>query len=317
MIPRSKRILLRDNAKIPLINARNMEFLQKYKIDMSLRNLSPRTIDAYEYALIQWFIWVLDNQDNKCAVDLDDDDITAFLYFCKSEGNNTARMKFRISILTAFYKFLRKKKYMKTNPIEFIEPPKRSTPVVVQNFLTSEQVSMMREKLIETNNTQLRLYAMLSLSTMARVSALSSLRWDQIDFENCIIRNVPEKEGKVVDLYFSEEVKYLLLKLKKEREEGKKNDKGWLFYSPKATETKHISPATLGDWCKRIGIMIGIPSLHPHDFRHSGATLLKNAGMSLEDVSVLLNHESTDTTKKFYIKEDKARINALKNRFNL
>lgn len=63
--------------------------------------------------------------------------------------------------------------------------------------------------------------------------------------------------------------------------------------------------------------MIGVPTLHPHDFRHSGATLLKNAGMSLEDVSVLLNHESTDTTKKFYIKQDIRRISSVKNRYNI
>ena len=57
--------------------------------------------------------------------------------------------------------------------------------------------------------------------------------------------------------------------------------------------------------------------MHPHDFRHSGATLLKNAGMSLEDVSVLLNHDSTDTTKKFYIKEDTARISSIKSAYNI
>lgn len=80
---------------------------------------------------------------------------------------------------------------------------------------------------------------------------------------------------------------------------------------------RHISTGTLNAWCKKIGTMIGVPTLHPHDFRHSGATLLRNAGMALEDVSVLLNHESTDTTKRFYIKQDTARISSLKNRFNL
>ena len=68
---------------------------------------------------------------------------------------------------------------------------------------------------------------------------------------------------------------------------------------------------------QKIGEMIGIPTLHPHDFRHSGATLLKNAGMPLEDVSELLSHESTDTTKKYYIKQDIQRIGTAKRVYNI
>lgn len=51
--------------------------------------------------------------------------------------------------------------------------------------------------------------------------------------------------------------------------------------------------------------------------RHSGAILLKNAGISLEDVSKLLNHLSTDTTSRFYIKEDTTRISKMKDQFEI
>ena len=147
---------------------------------------------------------------------------------------------------------------------------------------------------------------------MARLNAIASIRWTQIDLQHNIIKNIVEKEGKVVDLYFNEEVKLLLLKLKEERATKGQDDHGWLWYTGKCTPDKHINNGTLWDWSHKIGAMIGVPSLHPHDFRHSGATLLKNSGMSLEDISTLLNHESTDTTKKFYIKSDLKRINELK-----
>lgn len=137
-----------------------------------------------------------------------------------------------------------------------------------------------------------------------------------IDLDGKVIKGVLEKEGKIVDLFFSEEVKYLLIQLKLQRESANRNDYGWLFYSGRNKE-KAICKSTLNCWCKRIGAMIGVPTLHPHDFRHSGATLLKNAGMSLEDVSVLLNHDSTDTTKRFYIKEDTARISSIKSAYNI
>lgn len=317
MAVRSKRIELYDPAKLSQVNPENLRLLEKYQVDMAVRDLAASTQEQYIQSLRQWFIWILDNQGNRSVLEMDDDDITAFLYFCKSEGNNAARMKLRTSVISAFYKFLRKKRLLTTNPTEFIESPKKLTPITVQTFLTPEQVALMREKLIEHGDTQLRLYATLSLSTMARLSAIASLRWSQIDMKNCIIHDVLEKEGKIVDLYYNDEVKYLLKALKDERERKGKQDKGWLFYTGRTTADKHISRTTLELWCKKIGKLIDVPSLHPHDFRHSGATLLKNAGMSLEDVSVLLNHESTDTTKKFYIKQDIRRISSVKNRYNI
>ena len=107
-----------------------------------------------------------------------------------------------------------------------------------------------------------------------------------------------------------------MLQLKSQRESRNRNDYGYLFSSGR-NKNKPIARGTLNAWSKRIGEMIGVPTLHPHDFRHSGATLLKNAGMSLEDVSVLLSHESTDTTKKYYIKQDTAKIGTAKAMFNI
>ena len=314
---RSKRIVLHDKEKLARINEDTLNIYKKYKVDMTMRNLSPRTQQHYEYDLQQWFIYILDNQDNKSIKDLNDDDITEFLYFCKKEGNNSERIKVRTAAISALYKFMRKKRMIVENPTEFISRPKRGMRIIPQTYLTPEQVALMRERLISAEDLQLRTYAMLSLSTMARVSAIASIRWDQIDLENKVVKGVLEKEGKIVDLFFSDEVKYLLVQLKQQRENMKQNDHGWLFYTGRLTDTKHINNTTLGEWCKRIGQLIGVPSLHPHDFRHSGATLLKNAGMSLEDVSTLLSHESTETTKKFYIKEDAERISNIKRTYNI
>ena len=289
--------------------------MQKYKIDMSLRDLSPKSIYSYEKDLNQWFIYILDHQFNQCVTELSDDDITEFLYFCKQEGNNVERMKRRMAAISAFYKFLRKKKLIKENPTEFMDRPKKGMPVTVQTYLTPEQVDLMRTKLTEYGDLQLKTYAMFSLSTMARVNAIANLKWEQIDFEARECRDVLEKEGYIVELSFSNEVKDLLLALKKEREDKGINDYGWVFYSRYNNETKPISNGTLLEWCKKIGNMIGVPTLHCHDFRHSGATLLKNMGMSLEDISELLHHSGTDVSSKFYIMKDTSKIKALKDQF--
>lgn len=315
MPERSKRIVLHNEEKLKQINLETQKLMQKYKIDMSLRDLSPKSIYSYEKDLNQWFIYILDHQFNQCVTELSDDDITEFLYFCKQEGNNVERMKRRMAAISAFYKFLRKKKLIKENPTEFMDRPKKGMPVTVQTYLTPEQVDLMRTKLTEYGDLQLKTYAMFSLSTMARVNAIANLKWEQIDFEARECRDVLEKEGYIVELSFSNEVKDLLLALKKEREDKGINDYGWVFYSRYNNETKPISNGTLLEWCKKIGNMIGVPTLHCHDFRHSGATLLKNMGMSLEDISELLHHSGTDVTSKFYIKKDTSKIKALKDKF--
>lgn len=313
---RSKRIVLHDEEKLKRINPETLKIFQRYKVDMTMRNLSPRTQKHYTYDLQQWFIYILDNQDNRSIKELNDEDISEFIYFCMKEGNNAERIKARMSCISAIYKYMRKKKLIIENPTEFIDRPKRGMRITQQTYLTPEQVALMRERLIGSDDLQLRTYAMLSLSTMARASAIASIRWEQIDLEGKVIKGVLEKEGKIVDLFFSDEVKYLLLQLKEQRAEKHRDDHGWVLYSGRNLD-KPVNTGTLNDWSKRIGSMIGVPTLHPHDFRHSGATLLKNAGMSLEDVSVLLSHESTDVTKKYYIKEDTGRISSIKSNYNI
>ena len=152
---------------------------------------------------------------------------------------------------------------------------------------------------------------------MGRVNAISNIKWKQIDLEECEIREVLEKGDKVVDLFFNQEVKNLIIKLKAYRE-ANGIDTEYMFISKKNGEYRKVVPSTLNQWAKKIGHMIGLEhGLHCHDFRHSMATLLKNAGMPLEEVSILLNHSSTDVTRKFYIKEDNRKLKENKCRYEI
>ena len=314
---RAPKLQLRDQDQLIHVNPVTLELFQRYKIDMNMRGLAVGTQQHYTNDLETWFIYVLTYQSNRSVIDLTEDDIADYLMFCKSAGNHSARQRLRLASISTFYKFLRKKRVVRENPVDFLDYPKHTDVVITQTYLSAEQVVLMREKLIESQDTQLRLYAFLSLSTMARVGAIARLRWSQIDFNSKSIRDVQEKEGKLVVLYFSDEVRLLLQKLLKEREAKHIDDHGWVFHTGRTSANKCIARGTLNSWCKRIGQMIGVPTLHPHDFRHSGATLLKNAGMSLEDVSTLLHHESTETTKKFYIKQDMSKICSLKAIYNI
>jgi site-specific recombinase XerD len=313
----SKKIHLYDAEKIKKINSETLGFFDKYKMDMSIRELSKASVDGYVNDLENWFIYIYDNQGNVSVKDLTEDDIVEFLYFCKSEGNNSRRMKRRISSISAFYKFLRRKKYIQENPLEFFERPKKDTDIITQTFLTKEQVELMKKKLKENGDLQLETYAQFSLSTMARVNAVSNTRWEQIDFEERTVNDVLEKEGKIVVLYFNKEVKELLLKLKQERLDNNIDDKGYVFITRYDHDFNKVAKGTMQNWVKRIGELIGVSTLHAHDFRHSGSQLLKLQGMAIEDISELLNHGGIDVTRKHYLRQDKKKVRENKDKFEI
>ena len=282
---------------------------------MSIRDLSPNTINGYISDLQQWFIYMYDNQFNLSVLEATDDDLLEYFYFRKQEGNNVARQRRIMSSISAFYKFLRKKKLIKESPTEFLERPKQGQPVVKQTFLNVEQVEKLREKLTEYGDIQLQAYIFFGLSTMARVNAMAHLRWEQVDLDERMCTDVLEKEGKIVDLYFSTEVEELLRKIKVEREKKGIDDYGWVWYTPYTNADTCVNNSTLNDWCKKAGSMINVPSLHNHDLRHSGSNILKELGMDIQDIAELLHHESTETTVKHYLTVNKKKVKDNKDRF--
>jgi len=298
------------------INPETLKFLEKYEMDMEIRELAPTTIYNYKKDLIQWFSYMVREQFNLGLKEVQEDDIEEFIYFCKKAGNNTERIKRRMSSISAFYKFLRKKKIVKENPMEFVSRPKRGLPVVVQTYLTVEQIGKIREFLEKSNDLMLSAYVEVSLSTMARVNAISNITWEQIDYELMTINDVLEKEGKIVDLYIDERTRDLLKELKAKRD-ALGIDCSHVFISKNIENYDKVVVTTLSKWCKKVGESIGVPSLHPHDFRHSSSNLRRHAGMDLETVSSLLGHESTETTRKFYLKEDKSKMGAEARRFSV
>jgi integrase len=63
--------------------------------------------------------------------------------------------------------------------------------------------------------------------------------------------------------------------------------------------------------------LINVPTLHAHDFRHTGAQLLKLKGCPIETISELLNHASIDVTRKYYLRQDKEKMSQEKDKYDV
>lgn len=235
--------------------------------------------------------------------------------FCQQHGNNVDRIKRRASAISSFFIFLRKRRIVNENPVANVDRPKKTRPVVRQTFLTIDQCRLIEEKLLNQPDYRIYAYFIFSIDTMARVAAITSIKWDQVDFDACTVNDVLEKEGYLVTLFFTPKTRDVLLKLKEYYEKNEMLGE-YVFVGKRAGKINPVSVSTCFIWTKKIGEMIGVESLHPHDFRHSGSQILKSQGMPLEDISSLLNHKGTDVTRKHYLQQDKKQLGELKQRFS-
>jgi len=294
--------------KVAKINPENMKLIERY-FSFKNMNLSEASKINYQSDFNQWLVYIMEHYDNVYLLDLETDDavdmIEDYIAFATSVlGNNERRIQRRMSSISSFYLFLRKKRKIKENPVDFLDRPrvgKGEKLQIKQTFLSKEQVEAIRKGLSELKDLQLELFFEFGLSTMARVNAISNIKVEQIDFGTNRIERVLEKEGYEVTLFPSTRCMDLIEQWIKYREDNEIECE-YLFIIKGKDGWKKADKSTLqSTWIKKIGKIINEPDLHCHDLRHSGSNLLFHGGMSLEEVSKLLSHRSTQTTIDHYL----------------
>jgi integrase/recombinase XerC len=319
--------------KLDKVCQENKNHIRKY-FNFKNMNLSDASKKSYESDFNQWLIYIneqyndgnLQHEDIIKILNEEDgieemvDLIEDFIAFCVTFlGNNERRIQRRMSSISSFFLYLRKKRKIRENPLDFLERPQLSPsekPQITQTFLTKEQIADIRKGLKKLNDLQLELYFELAICTMARVNAISNIRIDQINFKEKIIERVIEKEGYEVTLFLNEKTIALIKKwLAYRKKEKIEND--YLFITRYGGKWKQISKSTLqSKWIKKIGKIIKI-NLHSHDLRHSASSILYNDGMPLEVVQRLLNHKSPQVTQQYYIREDLQKMKKIKDGFEI
>lgn len=302
-----KDIALRRREILEKVNPTNREYAESYLKHINISAYERSTISSKIQMLLHYLEYIADNLDNKLVTDIKVTEMEDYLLYlgtgCNLQPNSVAK---KMGDLSVFYKFLINKGLTMFNPIYYIPTPHKLKTEDHRHFLTEEQIETLKIKLEENGDRTLQVYAFFSLSTGARVTAVSSIRWEQIDFNKRTVSNVKEKFSNYCTLHFSEYVKELLLKLRDERENNKINDGGWVFYSPvtfykgNEIEIRHLSSGTLGDYAHKIGAMCGVPGLKPHDFRYTCCNRLLQQGGDIAITSLILHHKNISTTLHHY-----------------
>jgi integrase/recombinase XerC/integrase/recombinase XerD len=272
------------------------EWIPRYRYYLRMRNYSDRTIESYEeiigrFARYLWlrrhsepgkliFYWKdLTSARLDTGVGVTVPLVTDFLSFLSSLRSYRPRTLHRIiSTLSSFYRFLYAQKAVDSNPLVAIERPRVKEKEIV--YMKHSQVL---DLLASIPNFRDRLIVRTIYATGVRVSELSGIRLEDIDFEEHTIR-VKGKGGKIRTVFIDGETLDDIRVFAGERREGP------LFPGQMGNP---ISPRTI-QFIFRKYAPTGIT---PHKLRHSYASELYTRSRNLRVVQENLGHSSIKTTE--------------------
>ena len=231
-----------------------------------------------------------------------------YIRHCREvKGNNARTINNKITAISSFYIWAVKRDLIAMHP--FRDKLDRLKVTDVENrrksyYLSSKEIVeiQVKMKLSEKYDLQDRIIFNLIIDTACRISALQSIKLENIDLENGIIAGIVEKEQKIVEFAIFEET----IELIKEWLKCRKSNAEYLFVTKYRGIFKQMSKSTIRDRVRKIGNLVGIDNLYPHSLRKTSINLLAEVG-GIDLASEFANHSGIDVTKKHYIKKKSAR----------
>ena len=77
-------------------------------------------------------------------------------------------------------------------------------------------------------------------------------------------------------------------------------DLGTIFLSESTRNPgRPLAVGAFDEIIERVREKVGLPALTPHTLRHQRCTILKRAGVNLDDIALFAGHKSTETTRLY------------------
>lgn len=293
---------------------KNWEIYKEYLNSCIVRNESVKntTYRTYTNSMKQ-FIEYLQQYENDCYL-LNKKNaknlvriLERYIRYCRElKENNACTINNKITAISSFYIWAVKRELIEVHPFRDKLDRLKVTDLEKRRksyYLSSKEVIeiQVKMKLSEKYDLQDQIIFNLIIDTACRISALQSIKLENIDLENGIIAGIVEKEQKIVEFAIFEET----IKLIKEWLKCRKNSAEYLLVTKYRGIFKQMSKSTIRDRIRKIGKLIGIDNLYPHSLRKTSINLLAKVG-GIDLASEFANHNSIDVTKKHYIKKTTA-----------
>lgn len=256
------------------------------------KKYSNNTEINYEIDLYRFDEFLKINHKNYLKIKYED--VSNFIMSLQKSGYKSTSINRAISTLRSFYTYLEKEKIITSNPFNLVSNLKtdKRLPNYFKYNEYLEMVNTLSDSPLDIRN---RLILELLLATGMRVSELSSVKMDAIDFNNNEIK-VHGKGGKERIVYYGSYAKDALdnyLHNSRNILLNGKNCEFLLVNNNGNPLTSRGIRLIIENIVKKASISSKVT---PHTFRHTFATMLLNEGCNIKSVQELLGHASLGTT---------------------
>lgn len=256
------------------------------------KKYSNNTEINYEIDLYRFAEFLKINHKNYLKIKYED--VSNFIMSLQKSGYKSTSINRAISTLRSFYTYLEKEKIITSNPFNLVSNLKtdKRLPNYFKYNEYLEMINTLSDSPLDIRN---RLILELLLATGMRVSELSRVKMDAIDFNNNEIK-VHGKGGKERIVYYGSYAKDALdnyLHNSRNILLNGKNCEFLLVNNNGNPLTSRGIRLIIENIVKKASISSKVT---PHTFRHTFATLLLNEGCNIKSVQELLGHASLGTT---------------------
>ncbi|HIF82503.1 MAG TPA: site-specific tyrosine recombinase XerD [Candidatus Marinimicrobia bacterium] len=259
------------------------------------RNLSPRTLEAYQRDLKHYLSFIVD-KDIISLSNISQMHIREYIRSLNEKGLAASSIARIFSSIRSYHKFLSAENYVNENPTLILTSPK--APKKLPHVLMEEEISGIINAVVETFQYAKRDKAIIEMlySCGLRVSELCALSLNNLYLNDDMIR-IMGKGSKERLLPVGGRAKIFLNDYLIHCRPGIQKDKGSssVFLSRNGNPlTRAMINNILRKWSQVAGIS---KSVSPHTLRHSFATHLLEGGADLRFVQALLGHSDISTTQ--------------------
>lgn len=289
----------------------NEEMLKRFLIAKRVSGRAERTLKYYRDTIRHALLMM-----QKSCLEITADDIR--LYLAKREiedGLSKTTLNNELRNMKSFFRWMQNEEIRATNPTAKIDPikqPKRKKPAYTEMEIEKIRSACQcaREKCIIE----------MLLSTGCRVSELVNIKIEEIKGDHLIVHGKGNKERTV---YLNAKAQFAIQNYLAERSdsnpylfpacaynvsefgEAKKiyyngdarKMPEWYRHPDLVHKSMHQDLSSIESVVRKIGKRAGVEKVHPHRFRRTCATFALRRGMPIEQVSMMLGHESIDTTQ--------------------
>lgn len=209
------------------------------------------------------------------------DQIYIFLEDRKNLGAKPGTLNKYIFVLRTIFNFAEKMEFVSYNPMikisKYKEPPPRS------RVLSDEEEHIISERIPDW----LQDILVIALQTGMRSSEISTLKWDQINFEKKIIFLPDTKSNRPRVVPLTEKALEVFIR-------RKKIFCVYIFENPK-TRRPYVIWNNFKKYCNRYNI----ENFTFHDLRHTSITRMIKAGISISAIMKIVGHCSETMTHRY------------------